>query len=218
METQLHAERAPALNRHPVSEVEFARKVIAQEAANLSTLSDALDPAFAAAVDLILTTRGRVIVIGIGKSGIVGHKVAASLSSLGTPAYFLHVAEAVHGDLGMVQPDDVLILLSNSGKTPEVLNLLGHLSQFHCPMIAITGAPDSALARAATVHLDTHVRHEADPRDLAPTTSAIAMMALGDALALTLAECRGFTREMFARLHPGGALGARLADEAKDRT
>jgi arabinose-5-phosphate isomerase len=190
----------------------FARGVIAQESANLSNLAASLDLSFEAAVSLILQSSGRVGVIGVGKSGIVGHKIAASLASLGTPAYFIHGVEALHGDLGMVAPGDIVVLLSHSGRTREVLDVLFHLQGMDCTLIAITGAPESPLAQATAIHLDTGVRHEADPRELAPTTSAIATMALGDALALTLAERRGFTREMFGRLHPGGALGERLSE------
>lgn len=189
------------------------KAVIAHEASALQNLSDSLGPSFVAAVQLILKCRGRVIVTGIGKSGHVGNKIAASLASLGTPAFFLHTAESVHGDLGMVTKEDVVLMLTHSGETVEILNLLSHLLPIGCPLLAITGNPNSTLAKAVNIHLDSGVRSEADSRGLAPTTSATATLALGDALALALADARGFDRHDFHRLHPGGSLGKKLSEE-----
>jgi arabinose-5-phosphate isomerase len=181
--------------------------VLSNEARALQLLSESLGKPFVEAINLIYHIRGRVIVIGLGKSGHVGKKIAASLASLGTPSFFLHAVEAVHGDLGMITPSDVLILISHSGETSEIVNLLPHLEQFACPLISITGRPNSTLAKASTVHLDTGVRVEADSRGLAPTSSTTATIAIGDALALTLADMRGFTRKDFGNFHPGGSLG-----------
>jgi arabinose-5-phosphate isomerase len=183
------------------------KMVLNNEARALQLLSESLGDPFVEAVNLIYNTKGRVIVIGLGKSGHVGKKIAASLASLGTPSFFLHAVEAVHGDMGMITPADVLIMISHSGETAEIVNLLPHLEQFTCPLISITGRPDSTLARASTVHLDTGVRVEADSRGLAPTSSTTATIAIGDALALTLADLRGFTRKDFGKFHPGGSLG-----------
>lgn len=189
------------------------RKVLAAEAQAIQHLSQILDDNFVRAVQLILDCKGRVIVIGVGKSGHVGQKIAASLASLGTPAHFVHASEAVHGDLGMIQPGDVLVLISNSGETAELVHLLPHLEQHNCASIAITSRPQSTLARSATVHLDIGVTQEADTRNLAPTTSSTVTLALGDALAIALADLRGFTRDDFARYHPGGSLGKQLRAE-----
>ena len=187
--------------------------VISHEAAALQDLSENLDASFVTAVQLILKSTGRVIVTGIGKSGHVGRKIAATLASLGTPAFFVHTAETVHGDLGMITKEDVVLLLTHSGETAEILNLLAHLQPIGCALIAITGNPASTLAKAVNIHLDSRVRTEADSRGLAPTTSATATLALGDALALTLADAHGFTRSDFHRLHPGGSLGRQLSKQ-----
>jgi arabinose-5-phosphate isomerase len=191
----------------PQQVLAIGKAVLAQETQALSALSQALDDSFSRAVGLLLACRGRVIVCGLGKSGHIGKKIAASLASLGTPSFFLHAVEAVHGDLGMITAQDVVILLSHSGKTDEMVALLDHLKGIGCSLLAITGNPASPLAQAAAVHLDTGVRCEADSRGLAPTTSALLTLALGDALALTLADLRGFSRQDFLRLHPGGSLG-----------
>lgn len=192
------------------------RMVLSHEAKALQLMSESLGQPFVEAVNLILHTTGRVIVIGLGKSGHVGKKIAASLASLGTPSFFLHAVEAVHGDLGMITNEDILILISHSGETPEITNLLPHLDQFSCPLIAITGRPESTLAKAATVHLDTGVRIEADSRGLAPTSSTTATIAIGDALALTLADMRGFTRQAFGKYHPGGSLGRKVRSDTQE--
>ena len=157
-----------------------------------------------------LPPRGRVVVSGLGKSGHVANKIAATLASTGTPAFFLHAAEASHGDLGMVTRGDVVLAISNSGETAEMLALLPHLRRLGVPVIAMTGNAASTLARAATVHLDVSVSEEACPLNLAPTASTTAALAMGDALATALLEARGFTSEDFARSHPGGALGRKL--------
>jgi arabinose-5-phosphate isomerase len=166
-----------------------------------------LDDAFARAVEMIATASGRVIVAGVGKSGLVGRKIAATLTSTGTPATFLHPVESIHGDLGIVGPSDVAILLSKSGETSELFPLLEQLRRLGVQIVAITGTPGSTLARHADAVLDTFVGEEACPFDLAPTSSTTAALAMGDALAVTLIERKGFRPEDFARLHPGGWLG-----------
>jgi arabinose-5-phosphate isomerase len=163
-----------------------------------------------------MACKGRVIVAGVGKSGLIGRKIAATLTSTGTPATFLHPVESVHGDLGLVGPSDVGILISKSGETEELFPLLEQLKRLGVRIIAIAGARDSTLARHADVVLDTRVREEACPHDLAPTTSTTAALAMGDALAVTLLEHKGFRREDFARLHPGGSLGRRLLTRVCD--
>jgi len=187
-----------------------ARHVLDVEQAALTALRDRIDPSFDRALDLLLDCRGKVIVTGIGKSGIVGRKVAATFASTGTPAFFLHAGEGSHGDLGMLVRGDVVLALSYSGETDEVLRLLPLLRRLAAPLIVVTGAPASTLGRAADVALDVGVPEEACPLGLAPTASTTAMMALGDALAVALLEERGFTAEDYALLHPGGSLGRRL--------
>lgn len=196
----------------------LAQAVIAKEAAALNKLAGTLDASFASATQFILRSGGRVIFMGVGKSGLIGRKLAASFASLGTPALFVHAVEAAHGDLGMITSRDVVLVISHSGETDEIVNLLPALIRLNCPLIAITGRPHSTLARIATVHLDTGVREEADPRGLAPTTSATATLVLGDALALALAEARHFTSDAFLTLHPGGSLGRRNAADAQGST
>lgn len=196
--------------------LETARRVIAIEAAAVSALSARLGPDFERAVELILASRGRVIVSGVGKSGHIARKIAATMSSTGTPAYFVHPGEAAHGDLGMIQPDDVLIALSNSGTAEELLIIVPLVKRMGARMIAMTGRADSPLARLADAHLDTGVAEEACPLNLAPTASTTAALAMGDALAVALLEARGFGPEDFARSHPGGALGRRLLTHVRD--
>lgn len=169
-----------------------------------------LDERFARAVELIASSKGRIIVAGVGKSGLIGRKIAATLTSTGTPATFLHPVDSVHGDLGIVGADDVAILISKSGETDELVALLLHLKRFGVKSIALIGVIDSTLGRHADVALDAWVREEACPHDLAPTTSTTTALALGDALAVTLLEEKGFRREDFARIHPGGSLGRQL--------
>jgi arabinose-5-phosphate isomerase len=188
----------------------LARKVLRTEAEAILGLVDRLDERFARAVVMLRDCRGRVIVTGMGKSGIICRKIAATLSSTGTPAFFLHPAEAIHGDLGMVHRDDVVIALSHSGETPEVLRLLETIRRIGAQLIAMTGSPTSSLASAADLTLDCHVAEEACPLNLVPTASTTAALALGDALAMTLLIEKGFREEDFANLHPGGKLGKKL--------
>jgi arabinose-5-phosphate isomerase len=185
-------------------------RVVRLEREALASVESRLGSSFADAVLLIARSRGRVIVAGVGKSGLIGRKIAATLTSTGTPATFLHPVESVHGDLGIVGPDDVAILLSKSGETAELLPLLQELKRLGVGVIAITGELHSTLANASDAALDAGVGEEACPHDLAPTTSTTAALALGDALAVALLEYKGFRREDFARLHPGGALGKQL--------
>ena len=187
-----------------------ARTVLTIEADAIRALVDRLDGRFVAALDLLNDCKGRVIVTGMGKSGIIARKIAATLSSTGTGAYFLHPAEAVHGDLGVIQRDDLLVALSHSGETPEILRLLETLKRLGSQIIAITGSPSSSLGDAADVTLDCRVNGEACPMNLVPTASTTAALALGDALAMTLLVKKGFREEDFANLHPGGHLGKRL--------
>ncbi|MBM3777050.1 MAG: KpsF/GutQ family sugar-phosphate isomerase [Acidimicrobiia bacterium] len=188
----------------------LARKVLQTEAAAILALVDRLDDRFAAAVRLLLACRGRVIVTGMGKSGIICRKLAATFSSTGTPAFFLHPAEAIHGDLGVIRADDVVLALSLSGETDEILRLLETIKRLGARLIAITGDERSTLGRAADVTLDGSVSEEACPMNLVPTASTTAALALGDALAMTLLVAKGFRQEDFASLHPGGKLGKRL--------
>ena len=188
----------------------LARKVLETEAAAILSLGDRLDERFERAVQLLLDCRGRVIVTGMGKSGIICRKIAATLSSTGTPAFFLHPAEAIHGDLGVIQGDDVVVALSYSGETEEILRLLETIKRLGAQLIAITGECQSTLGRTADVALDCRVSAEACPLNLVPTASTSAALALGDALAMTLLVAKGFQQEDFANLHPGGKLGKRL--------
>ena len=196
--------------------VERARRVVRMERDALEETERRLGDDFARAVEIVATAEGRVIVAGVGKSGLIGRKIAATLTSTGTPATFLHPVESVHGDLGIVGPRDVAILLSKSGETVELLPLLEELKRLGVRVIALTGDVGSTLGRHADVALDAWVREEACPHDLAPTTSTTAALALGDALAVALLEEKGFRREDFARLHPGGALGRKLLTRVSD--
>jgi arabinose-5-phosphate isomerase len=197
------------LSKPPI-DLTLARRVLQTEAAAILALIDRLGESFDRAVHLLLDCRGRVIVTGMGKSGIICRKIAATLSSTGTPAIFLHPAEAIHGDLGVVQSDDVVIALSYSGETDEVLRLLETIKRLGARLVAITGDCRSTLAQAADVALDCRVSEEACPMNLVPTASTTAALALGDALAMTLSAAKGFSQEHFASLHPGGKLGKRL--------
>jgi arabinose-5-phosphate isomerase len=192
------------------ADLTLARRVLETEAAAILGLVDRLDERFTRAVELLRDCRGRVIVTGMGKSGIIARKIAATLASTGTPAFFLHPAEAIHGDLGVVQGDDVVLALSHSGETAEILRLLETMRRIGARILALTGAPGSALGRWADVTLDCHVAAEACPLNLVPTASTTAALALGDALAMTLLVEKGFREEDFANLHPGGKLGKRL--------
>ena len=191
--------------------VDEARRVILEEAEALKRLAENLDDSFKKAVDIILKTKGRVVLTGVGKSGLICKKIAATLSSTGTPAFFLHPADAVHGDLGMVRGDDTVIAVSNSGETEELLNVVPIIKSFGIPVIAVTNNPNSSLAKLADVTLLLHVEKEACPLGLAPTTSTTATLALGDAVAAVLMKLKGFTSSDFAKFHPGGKLGIRLS-------
>ncbi len=200
----------------PARVVSLARDVLATEARAIDALSARLSGAFVAAVERMLRCRGRVVVSGIGKSGHIARKLAATLASTGTPAFFVHPAEAGHGDLGMITPEDIVIMISNSGETDELALLVPPLKRQGATLIAITGNEQSSLAQAADIHLDAAVDTEACPLGLAPTASTTAALALGDALALALLDARGFSADDFARAHPGGSLGRRLLTRVAD--
>ena len=190
--------------------LETARKVLEIEARALGELVHRLDAGFVRAVEILLACQGRVVVTGMGKSGIVGQKISATLSSTGTPSFFLHPAEALHGDLGRLVRHDVLVALSYSGETEELLRLLDTVKRLGIPLISLTGSLQSTLAQASDVVIDVGIREEACPLGLAPTASTTAMLAMGDALAMALLERRGFNEEDYAALHPGGELGVKL--------
>jgi len=196
--------------------LELGRQVLNIEAAAVLALSSRLDDSFLHALDLILRCEGRVIVSGMGKSGHIARKIAATMSSTGTPAYFVHPGEASHGDLGMVVAEDVFIALSYSGESQELMTIVPILKRQGAKLISITGFPSSSLARVADVHLNAAVDKEACPMGLAPTTSTTATLALGDALAVALLDAKGFSAEDFARSHPGGSLGRRLLTRVCD--
>jgi arabinose-5-phosphate isomerase len=196
--------------------LKLAREVLTTEANAITALSTRIGAAFVATVELILNCSGRVVVCGVGKSGHIGRKLAATLASTGTPAFFVHPTDASHGDLGMITQDDVVIMLSNSGETDELVTLTPHLKREGARLVALTGNEQSSLAQAADVHLDAAVDTEACPLGLAPTASTTAALALGDALALALLDARGFSTEDFARSHPGGTLGRRLLTRVAD--
>ena len=198
------------LKTDPAALIAAGRRALEIEGRAIAALVPRLDAGFARACAICLECRGRVIVSGMGKSGHIAGKIAATLASTGTPSFFMHAAEASHGDIGMITRDDVLLAISNSGETAEILLLIPHLSRLGVPIIAVTGNAKSNLARAASVHLDVSVAEEACPLNLAPTASTTATLAIGDALAVALLEARGFTSQDFARSHPGGALGRKL--------
>lgn len=199
-----------------MSVIERAKEVIRTEIKGLEKVHDQIDSHFDSAVYQILNTSGRTIICGMGKSGIIGKKIAASFASTGTPSFFMHPGEAFHGDLGMVQPEDVFIAISNSGETEEVLKLLPFLRDNGNYIIAMTGRKESTLAKSAHCHLDISVPREACPYQLAPTSSTTATLVMGDALTITLMEARDFLPENFARFHPGGSLGRRLLSKVED--
>jgi len=200
--------------KHAFSKLGLA--VLKTESEAIIALIDRLDDRFDSACDLILNCEGRVVVTGMGKSGHIGNKIAATLASTGTPAFFMHPGEASHGDLGMITADDTVIALSNSGETSEITLLLPLLKRLGIPMITLTGNPDSTLARAADINLDVSITKEACPLGLAPTSSTTASLAMGDALAVAVLEVRGFTEQDFALSHPGGSLGRRLLLRVSD--
>ncbi|MEO8039286.1 MAG: KpsF/GutQ family sugar-phosphate isomerase [Betaproteobacteria bacterium] len=196
--------------------IALGRRVLDIESQAVSALSIRLDHSFVDALAILLACRGRVVVSGIGKSGHIAHKIAATLASTGTPAFFVHPAEASHGDLGMITAEDVMIALSNSGESTELVTIVPLAKRRGAKLITITGNPESTLAREADVHLDAAVAEEACPLGLAPTASTTAALALGDALAVAALEARGFSPEDFARSHPGGSLGRKLLTHVRD--
>src|SRR5512145_1393640 len=203
----------PAATPHALN---LAREVLNIEAAAVQALSTRLDDSFLHALDLIMNCEGRVIVSGMGKSGHIARKIAATMSSTGTPAYFVHPGEASHGDLGMITDEDVIIALSYSGESQELMTIVPVIKRQGAKLISMTGNPASSLAEAADVHLNAAVDKEACPMGLAPTASTTAALALGDALAVALLDAKGFGAEDFARSHPGGSLGRRLLTHVRD--
>lgn len=214
--TLLQSDRLHAPNAPKLGTLELARKVLTIEAREIEALAKRLDTSFDAAVQLILQCKGRVVVSGMGKSGHVGNKIAATFASTGTPAFFMHPAEASHGDLGMITADDVVIALSNSGESDEILNILPTIKRLGAKVISITGGANSTLAKESHIHLSAEVSQEACPLGLSPTASTTAALALGDALAVCVLDCRDFSAEDFARSHPGGNIGRRLLTRVKD--
>ncbi len=198
----------PTIDKKKVQSL--ARAVLTTEAQAVTALADRIDDSFSTACQLCMDCRGRIVVTGMGKSGHIGNKIAATLASTGSPAFFVHSGEASHGDLGMITGEDLVLAVSNSGETKEIITILPLIKRLGVPMIAMTGNPDSTLAKTAEVNLDVSVAEEACPLQLAPTASTTATLAMGDALAVALLESRGFTEEDFARSHPGGSLGRRL--------
>ncbi|TNF66119.1 MAG: KpsF/GutQ family sugar-phosphate isomerase [Gammaproteobacteria bacterium] len=193
-----------------------AREVFTIETDAINQVKKSLDQQFVEACEILFNVKGRVIVIGMGKSGHIGNKIAATLASTGTPSFFIHPAEAAHGDFGMITKDDIIVAISNSGNTEEIIKLLPLISRLNIPLISITGNKNSMLAKSATVNLDIHVNKEACPHNLAPTASTTVTLVLGDALAIALLKARGFTEEDFAFSHPAGTLGKRLILRVKD--
>lgn len=210
------SQKSGARQNYAKAPLELAREVLLIEAREVEALARRLDDSFTRAVALILQCRGRVVVSGMGKSGHIGCKIAATFASTGTPAFFMHPAEASHGDLGMITADDVVIALSNSGESDELLAIVPLLKRMGAKLISLTGNPNSMLARQADVHLDAGVSQEACPLGLSPTASTTATLALGDALAVAVLDQRGFSSEDFARSHPGGKLGRRLLVHVSD--
>ena len=195
---------------------QLGREVIATELAEISALQNRIDDTFSQACELLLRCEGRIVITGMGKSGHIGGKIAATLASTGSPAFFVHPGEASHGDLGMITKNDIVIALSNSGNTAEIATIIPILKRFGVPLISMTGDKSSILATKADINLDVSVSHEACPHDLAPTSSTTVALVMGDALAVALLQARGFTPEDFALSHPGGSLGKRLLLHVSD--
>jgi arabinose-5-phosphate isomerase len=193
-----------------------ARRVIAEETKAILSLNEAIGPSFSAACQAILACQGKVILIGMGKSGHIARKIAATLSSTGTPAHFVHPSEASHGDMGMITPNDISIILSNSGNTSEIVDILPTMKRQHIPIIAITSRPQSTLAEQADIHINLNITEEACSLGLAPTSSTTATLVMGDALSIALLEDKSFTADDFAHFHPAGSLGKRLLLRTKD--
>ena len=196
--------------------IEFGKEVIKLQSDSIKNLVDLIDVNFEAAIKLILDSTGRVVVTGIGKSAIIANKIVATLNSTGTPAIFMHAADAIHGDLGIIKKDDVIICISKSGNTPEIKDLVPFLSMNNNPLISITGDVKSFLAKNSAVVLSSHVDIEVCPNNLAPTNSTTAQLVIGDAIAVTLVKIKGFTSNDFAKFHPGGSLGKKLFLKVKD--
>lgn len=196
--------------------IEEGKKVLIQESEALKRVADKLDDDFKKAVDIIYKCKGRVIIIGMGKSGIIGRKIAATLASIGVPTFFLHPSEAIHGDLGIITKEDAIILISKSGETDEIKNLLPNLKHLEVPTIGIIGDIKSTLGKKCTVALNTEVTSEADPNNLAPTTSTTAALGMGDALSIVILKLKQVKPEDFAALHPGGSLGKKLTVKVED--
>ncbi|MEP3351235.1 MAG: KpsF/GutQ family sugar-phosphate isomerase [Marinomonas sp.] len=203
-------------NIHSDALIQSAQRTLSIQAQALTNLSNQVTEEFAKAVRMILASKGRTIICGMGKSGLIGKKIAATFASTGTPSFFLHPGEAFHGDLGMIQPEDVLVLISYSGETEELMRLLPSLKSFGNPSVALVGNMDSTLAKHCDCVLDISVDRETCPNNLAPTTSTTMTTAMGDALAVALMECRDFQPQDFARFHPGGSLGRKLLTRVKD--
>lgn len=217
--SQSHQDQGSVISSDSVSaksSLELAREVLLIESRELENIAHRLDQRFSDAVDLILQCRGRVVVSGMGKSGHIGRKIASTLASTGSPAFFVHPAEASHGDLGMITANDLFIALSNSGESEELLAIMPVIKRLGANIIGLSGNPRSTLAREADIYLDAHVSQEACPLGLAPTASTTAMLSLGDALAVCVLVRRGFTTEDFARSHPGGSLGRKLLIHVSD--
>ena len=195
---------------------QVGKKVIQSEIQAIQALIARIDASFSRACQLMLACEGRIVVLGMGKSGHIGRKIAATLASTGAPSFFVHPGEASHGDMGMITRKDLALAISNSGETPELLKIVPLIKRFDVPLIAMTGKAESTLARAANIHLDISVEQEACSLGLAPTSSTTATLVMGDAIAIALVEARGFTSEDFAQFHPGGALGRRLLLRAQD--
>ncbi len=196
--------------------ISYGKNTVSDEIEGISKLTDYIDESFAHVVDLILNSKGRVVITGIGKSAIIAQKIVATLNSTGTPSIFMHAADAIHGDLGIIQRDDIVIAISKSGNTPEIKALAPLLKQFGNPLVAMVGNIGSSLALSAAYVLNTTIDKEACPHNLAPTTSTTAQMVMGDALAVALLKCRNFSSDDFSRYHPGGALGKKLYLTVKD--
>lgn len=196
--------------------IERSKEIFRQEIGELQKLADKIGPEINEAVEQIYASKGKLVIMGVGKTGIIGHKISSSLASTGTPSIFINAAEAMHGDLGMVSRNDIVLLISNSGSSSEIMNVLAPLKKIGCQLIAMTGNTHSALAKEVGLVLNTGVSKEACPLDLAPTTSTTATLVMGDALTICLMERRGFKAENYALYHPGGALGRRLISRVKD--
>jgi arabinose-5-phosphate isomerase len=196
--------------------IERSKEIFKLEITELQKLADKIGPEINEAVEMIYSSKGKLVIMGVGKTGIIGHKIASSLASTGTPSIFVNAAEAMHGDLGMVSRQDIVLLISNSGSSSEIINVVAPLKKIGCSLIAMTGNPKSALAKEVSLVLNVSVSKEACPLGLAPTTSTTATLVMGDALTICLMERRGFKAENYALYHPGGALGRRLISQVKD--